>query len=208
MVDTTNSSQSQSSIFIDFLDPLFAVAIGIGFQNGILLEPWLQSWAWPKSDELFRLFVFVLGMLTIALSWFGYHQSIRNKPLESNGRFILDIELLILYILLLFQYKSFGAVLFILAAIYLSFIVWDVLKVIEHTEAYTGKSGGSFKRYARELITVQWFIFFAVLSITHHFSGDSYYLLIGAYLGIVLYRIDKSRHFLGMFVGWLTKRRT
>jgi len=207
MADTTESSQSQSSIFIDFLDPLFAVAIGIGFQNGILLEPWLQNWVWPKSGELFHLFVFVLGMLTITLSWFGYHQSIRNKPLESNGRFILDIELLILYILLLFQYKNFGAVLFLLAAIYLSFILWDVLKVMEHTEDYRGIGGSQFKRYARELITVQWFIFFAVLSITHHFYEDNYYLLIGAYLGIVLYRVDKSRHFLGMFVGWLTKRR-
>src|SRR6266850_6590547 len=94
----TAPRRPENSIFIDFLDPLFAVAISIGFQNGILLEPWLQNWVWPKSGELFHLFVFVLGMLTITLSWFGYHQSIRNKPLESNGRFILDIELLILYI--------------------------------------------------------------------------------------------------------------
>lgn len=210
MADTTDSSRSQSSIFIDFLDPLFAVAIGIGFQNGLLLEPWLQNWVWPKGGEPFHLLVFVLGILTITLSWFGYHQSIRKKAIEGNGRFILDVWLLILYALLLFQYRNFGAVLFILAVIYFSFILWDILKVIEHPEDYQTVGDGPFKRYARELITLQWFIVFGLLSLAHHcwgVEGDNYYLLISAYVSTGLYRADKSRHFVGGFARWLSKRK-
>lgn len=208
MADTTDSSRSQSSIFIDFLDPLFAVAIGIGFQNGILLEPWLQNWVCPKSGELFHLLVFLLGIFTIALSWLGYHKSIKKKPLEGRGRFLLDIELLILYMLLLFQYKNFGAVLFILAAIYFSFILWDILKVIEHWKDYQTVGDGPFKRYARELITLQWFVVFALLSLAHHWcgaEGDNYYLLFSAYVSTGLYRADKSHHFIGRLVRWLSK---
>src|SRR6266571_5487771 len=92
------SRASESSTFIDFLDPLFAVAIGVGFE-GILLEPWLKEWRIPKGQDLFSLFVFILGILTITLSWFGYHKSIRKMSIEGRGRFIVDIELLILYIL-------------------------------------------------------------------------------------------------------------
>jgi len=203
-----NGNGPQSSIFIDFLDPLFAVAIGIGFQDGILLEPWLKQWRLPKGSDLFSLFVFMLGILTITLSWFGYHKSIRNKSIEGNGRFIVDIELLILYILLVYQYKNFGAVLFILAAIYLSFVLWDLLKIGEHPEKYPSKdqnSGkiGFFTRYVRELITFQWLVIFLIFSIIHHFSGDNNYLLFFAYLGTVVYRVDKDKHLIGSLFKWL-----
>lgn len=157
---------------------------------------------------MFHLLVFVLGILTITLSWFGYHQSIRKKAIEGNGRFILDVWLLILYSLLLFQYRNFGAVLFILAAIYFSFILWDILKVIEHLEDYQIVGDGPLKRYARELITLQWFIVFALLSLAHDLwgvNGDNYYLLISAYVSTVLYRADKSRHFVGRFARWVSK---
>src|SRR6184192_1594806 len=94
----TNSTDSDGSIFIDFLDPLFAVAIGIGFQDGLFHEKWLLEWQLPKDGDLFNLFVFILGLLTITLSWFGYHKSIRNRSIEGKGRFILDVVLLVFYI--------------------------------------------------------------------------------------------------------------
>ena len=196
----TAPRRPENSIFIDFLDPLFAVAIGIGFQDGILLEPWLKEWRVPQGQELFSLFVFTLGILTITLSWFGYHNSILKKRIEGKGRFILDIELLILYILLVYHYKNLGAVLFILAGIYLSFGFWDLLKVMEHSTDYRGKF---FVAYARELITVQWFVIFLILSIVHHFSGDKNYLVVLAYAGTVFYRIDKDVHFLGGIITFL-----
>ncbi len=206
------SRASESSTFIDFLDPLFAVAIGVGFE-GILLEPWLKEWRIPKGQDLFSLFVFILGILTITLSWFGYHKSIRKMSIEGRGRFIVDIELLILYILLVYQYKNLGAVLFILAAIYLSFVLWDLLKIAEHPEKYpskdeNGKEINLFTRYNRELITFQWSVIFLIFPIAHHFSGDTNYLLILAYLGTVFYRVDKDKHFLGSLFNWLKGRRS
>lgn len=191
------------SIFIDFLDPLFAVAIGIGFQNGLLYEQWLISWYWPRGQDAFNLFVFILGLLTITLSWFGYHKSIKAKPIEGNGRFILDIVLLLLYILLLFKYKNFGAVLLILAGIYFFFILWDLIKIKEHWEEYSSAGGSFLNKYVRELVTFQWFIIFSAFSFIHYFIGDSNILLVFTFIGTVLYRIDKKQHFLGKLFGWL-----
>jgi hypothetical protein len=212
MADADNQntdSNSERSIFIDFLDPLFAVAIGIGFEHGLLLEEWLQKWRYPNNDERFNLFVFILGLLVITLSWFGYHKSIKKKPLEGRGRFIVDIVLLVLYILLLFKYKHFEAFLFFLTLIYLFFFFWDLLKIKEHYEEYS-QITGFLKRYSRELITLQWLIIFFGTAMLHHWlyqfwsdGNHSLYFLIFAYIGTALYRIDKEHKILGKIFGWL-----
>jgi hypothetical protein len=146
------SENPNRSIFIDFLDPLFAVAIGIGFQDGILKEEFVKDWKLPANDDAFNLLVFILGLFFVSLSWFGYHSSIKSKPIEGNIRFVLDIALVVLYIVLLFKFKDFGAFLTTLATIYSLFIIWDVFKVLEHPEKYSSNDNFII-RYIREIIT-------------------------------------------------------
>ena len=188
--------QLPRSLFVDFLDPLFAVAIGIGFDHGLLLEPWLISWSLPRGQNLFDLFVFILGLFFIAMSWFGYHKSVKNKPLKGNLRFVLDVALVLFYLLLLFKYKDFSATLLVLVIIYLLYILWDILKVIEHPEDYD-KNVRFFSRYARELITAQWFVLFALLFLINYLFNIPVPSLILAYLGTIFYRTDKKKHFAG-----------
>jgi hypothetical protein len=76
----------------DFIDPLFAIALHIGLAEGLIKEQWFHDWSWPIGNAAFNFFVFLLGFLTIVLSWVGYHVSIRANPIRGYMRFVFDIS--------------------------------------------------------------------------------------------------------------------
>lgn len=78
---------------IALIDPLFAVAVHIGFIEGIMQEQWFKEWHMPSGNDAFNLLVFGLCFLTIVLSWLGYHESIVYKPVRGIPRFLLDVSL-------------------------------------------------------------------------------------------------------------------
>lgn len=190
---------------IDFIDPLFAVAISIGFTEGIMKEQWFRDWYMPKGDDTFNLFVFGLGFLTIVLSWLGYHESIKTKPLHGIGRFILDVLLVMVYAVLMVKFRDLGAVLFLIAIIYLLYILWDLFKVNEYPKQYK-KEEKWWKRYRRELVTVVWFFIFALIWVIYIFGAlNRETLLISAYVSIGLYRVNKGVDIWGVLRDALSK---
>lgn len=141
-------SNQTEAIDIGFLDFLYILAISVGLapgflgipgRAGLLSEEWVRTGAAPSGDARFDLAVFALGLLTISFSWFGYHRSLTSRPykydsLLSMFRFVLDVFLLVLYGVLLLQFKNFSSFLFLLALNYLGYLTWDTLKVIEFKE--------------------------------------------------------------------------
>src|SRR5205809_4877864 len=112
------TDRDKKTFGIDFLDPLFAVAIHIGFTHGVLEEPWFKEWRWPRGHETFDALVLLLAFGTVVLSWVGYHRSISLKPLRAEDRmglvrFILDVVLVSLYALLLVKFKDIDVTLLI-----------------------------------------------------------------------------------------------
>lgn len=188
---------------VDFIDPLFAVAVHIGFTHGIIEEQCLKNWNWPKGEELFDLGVFGLGFLTLLLSWEGYHASIIEKPLKGFWRFILDVLLVMLYVLILVKFKDFSAALSLLALTYLLFLVWDSFKIKEYPEKYKPSEDrkGWLQRYRREVVTFVWFVVFTVLWLSYRYECLSSVLVLPlAYLSTILYRVNKKWRILGGYL--------
>ena len=190
---------------IDFVDPLFAVAIHIGFTHWFIDQPWFRDWRPPLgSHEWFSSATFFLGFLTILLSWVGYHQSVRTKPIKGYWRFLIDVVLVATYALLLVKASHLQAVLFLLFVIYGLYGLWDLAKVFEYPEKFTGATHGH--RYRREYVTVLFFVVFGLLALAARSYASSptqlgqsfadWLLLTLSLVCTVLYRVWKAIPFL------------
>jgi hypothetical protein len=118
---------------IDFLDPLFAIAIHIGFAEGILKE--LPA---GKERTTFDYWVFSLGFITLMLSWIGYHQSIKKRPLVEyssfnflNVRFWFDVLCVMLYAAMMIYYLSLAKVVWFIVLVFACYVIWDIAKILE-----------------------------------------------------------------------------
>ena len=125
------NQKEDETAWLDFLDFVFTVAMGIGLTpevlgekfRGLLSESWVHGTESPSGIDLYNLGVFVLGFLTLTLSWFGYHASIRSKPLtytttQGMFRFIMDVALVIIYGFILLEFRNYGRVLFLLVIVH------------------------------------------------------------------------------------------
>src|SRR6266536_1656257 len=119
-------SQQRSTFRIDFIDPLFAIAVHLGIAESLATTVWFKEGRLPSSgDEMFPFFGFLLGMTTLVLSWVGYHQSIATKPLKGLVRFVIDILLVVGYAIILMQVDHFNVVVVGLVWTYGLFAAWD-----------------------------------------------------------------------------------
>jgi hypothetical protein len=192
---------------LDFLDFLFTVAISVGLTpeliqvsgvTGLLSEAWQKEGRWPCPDELFNIGVFGLGFLNLTLSWFGYHASIRTRPLNyvrgyGMFRFLLDVLLVISYGVILIKFKSFHVVLVLLILVFFIFVVWDCLKIGEYWDEFKLKyeSDGILKGFRREWVSVFSFCLFAAVGIAYFLFGLKWVSLILAILITFFYRFNK-----------------
>lgn len=154
----TNDSNRESTGFrVDFIDPLFAVVIHIGFVEGLMTEPWFQEWRFPTGPEWLQALGFCVGLLTVILSWLGYHESIQSKPIKGAMRFVIDVLLLLVYIMMLVKYQSVGRILGLLAVVFFLFVLWDICKVREYKDQYAGNKK-FLEKYPREAATGFFFL--------------------------------------------------
>jgi hypothetical protein len=156
------SSQSQGQSGnepIDMIDIVFTVALGIGLTpevlghekfHGILSEGWVYSalwgnWQQPCKDDWFRFFTLFLGLLTLLLSWFGVHSSLKSHAIKYEFigmcRFFFDITLVILYLFILIFFRNFCFVMILLFIVYLFYFVWDILKTLEYRGLFLTREG-------------------------------------------------------------------
>jgi hypothetical protein len=186
------STERSSHFSIEFIDPLFAVAVHIGLTETLFKELWFHDWRLPQGDEVIRLATFCLGLLTLLLAWVGYHESIKHRPIKAFGRFIVDVLIVILYAMLLVKSANFDAMLFLLVIIYMLYVFWSVLKSWEYQEEYAQIVGWK-TRYRREIVTFFWFLVFLGLWLLFHFQwASALTVMVLAYVCTVGHRINKE----------------
>lgn len=159
MVTKNNDEVSDSIAFIDIV---FTAMVTIGLTpellqannvSGMLSERWVQAALRGcsialTSQEWLHLFTFLLALLTLLLSWFGVHVSLKSKPILYDNvwgmtRFILDVALVLLYGAIFIFFRQLHVVLGLLALVYGLYLVWDVFKIFEYFKTYR-------KEYQRE----------------------------------------------------------
>jgi uncharacterized membrane protein len=182
------AAQQGQRLRLEFIDPLFAIAVHIGVVEGIMKSPWFEATRNPTSkDEWFNIAVFGLGFLLLVLSWFGYHASLLRRPLRGGGRFVIDVVLVLLYAAILVKYDHFSAVLFLLMIVFLLYPVWDVFKIVEHP--VTSRESG----YRREAVSALFALGFIALYVADYRSWlPPGVLLSFAFFGVVAYRAVKA----------------
>ena len=205
---TVQSVGEDNAAGIDFLDFLFTVAISVGLTPELLQVPWVtgllsvdwyKTGRWPSANEAFSLGVYLLGFLNLTLSWFGYHASIKARPLNyfsgyGMTRFVLDVLLVVMYGILLIQYRSFDVALSLLLIIYSIFVVWDYLKICEYWETeFKNKKGTLLQRYRREWVSVFAFGVVVLIALPYFVLQMSRWFALALAICItVFYRFNKN----------------
>lgn len=209
----------------DFMKRWFAIAISVGFATAVSSMPWLKDGTvldpdlpvdWTQVKQCARLTAAVVATI---LSWDGYFQSISNKPLTDGPRFAIDLFLVFLYLFLLLTSKFDYFWLWVHAAAFGFYCLWDFLSIRKHRQAYvTAKAPegfsptvaqvykGSIKDdeyiYRGPAITLLWPIYFFSLPITYHFFLDSnererpattFVYAVLVIVGLFTYRHDKKK---------------
>jgi hypothetical protein len=196
--------EGRQKIGIDFVDPLFAVAFHIGFNDWFVQQPWFAEWRLPAGlDEWFRVVTFWLGFWTVVLSWVGYHKSILTKPLlGAKLRFSLDVLLVVTYALLLVKSSDFFAVLTLLALIYVMYALWDWGKLLEYPpNEYPDKYPPGQKTRRERVTDVFCLVFVGIwvlnwrwpLDLNGHWPWLRWVWLGTAWFATILYRIAKEK---------------
>lgn len=190
-------------IGVDFIDPLFAVALSLNFEE-IKNAPWFSDWSLIlRSPHIFEFLTLCLCWLTVILSWVGYHISIKTNPIRLRRfsgwcRFMLDVLLLITYSFLLIKFADFERVLKLLAIIFGFFMLWDVFKKIEHPKREYSDGAAWNRATAQRGVTVLWFAFFLLLAVfcarfRAREAYEDWLCLLAAWFGTVLYRLHKVK---------------
>jgi hypothetical protein len=137
-----NENQA-SKVGLGFVDILFAVVVGIGFEQAIG-RPWFRAFPYNWLDP--DLWMFVLGNTVVIASWVGYHRMMTEEELDPEVssiqgtlRFVVDIFLLVLYCRLLVAIEGPLDALEIIVWVFSLYVVWDWIVV---TERYVQKRSG------------------------------------------------------------------
>jgi hypothetical protein len=206
------ASGDDDRIGVDFIDPLFAVALSLNFEE-LKNEAWFTDWSLiVRSPENFFVFLtLTLAWATVILSWVGYHRSIKTNPIRVRTlggwwRFVLDVLLLIFYSILLIKYADFKRELRVLAVVFFLFVLWDIFKKIEHPRKdydrrfdNAADAEAAWNRAGQQRgVTVVWFVFFLFLAIFYalhppqsQYGCEDWLLLVSALAGTFLYRAHK-----------------
>jgi hypothetical protein len=116
----------------DLIKRLFPVAIGIGV--AVPLTQILLGGKCPSSDEWAKIARLCTGMLVVLFSWDWYHRDITDRPPNRMGQFIIDVVVVFSYMLLLFLSGRDPLWSYILALIFLLFVISDLLSVWDHVQ--------------------------------------------------------------------------
>jgi hypothetical protein len=196
---------------ITFVDLLFAVAVHLAFSEGLFRRDWFENWI--KGGESLShqasisLSVFALAFLTMALSWNGYHRSLEKRKELTNWRFLIDVFLVTIYIIMLTHFDSWRIVLRLFAMVYSLFFIWDFLKIAEHKKVYL-KRPIHWENFGRELVSLSYALFFwAIFLLYPSVLINDVTLLLILFFGIISYRVFKEYEFLSCLGGrWITRK--
>ena len=192
----------------------------VGLSPELLGSPFtgILSWGWtlhiPPLAAIFDASVFLLGLMTLTFSWYGFNSSVHKEPVLYRSipgmfRFFLDAFLIVLYGFMLLMFERFGVVFLTLVVVFGLYVVWDWLKIVEYwnepwvdaTEEDTGENQGSVGWYIRALWNQKSLKYFFVLSVVFAvYLGNRWFLgvvrldwvfLGGLILATTIYRFEK-----------------
>lgn len=205
------TTETRARIRDDFMRRLFAVAISVGFATTFSKMNWVREARLPDNSEINQLMVLSVAFLATIQSWDGYLVSISIKKLHGTSRFTIDIVLVMIYMFLLINAGHYYVLPFSLALIFLLYVVWDFLTIMEHYNQYNvgdstntasvsqamGIYSGGFKDTADisrgPIITLSWFCFFVAFASIIYFNSPKSILFMCIFetIGLMLYRRDK-----------------
>jgi len=191
----------------DFIKRLFAVAVSVGFASQLIQLQ--QAGGWLSSSHFWFL---IVGLFLIINSWEHDFRSLRDKPLNSEYRFYVDIIIVFSYLVLLAS-RSTTQFLATICFIFLLYVIWDRLSYAEHTNHYEPKDQNSSEvglSYVGRLIhatkdehslvrpklsTILALLYFAEIYFANlgakHWSP--YFYLVLVTLGLLAYRYDQRK---------------
>jgi Ca2+/Na+ antiporter len=167
-LDADDLQRERRDLRIDFIDPLFAVVLGLGVEYTLIVR--------AGAPPLFDSAVLLLGFCNIILSWFGYHESIARKPIRGGWRFSLDVVILFIYLYVLLHYAEWAAVAIALLALFLVYWVWDFVK---STERYDHSDAETIAQSAKRRGVTRFYVFVAfvvvILALLSNWSAATGY---------------------------------
>lgn len=185
----TTDKKDLSSIYVSFIDILFAVVLG---QSFVLLnsEEGFKPWLVQPRENAFGIATLLLVYGLVITSWIGYHQSTRKYPIKSPLRFVIDVLLLFLYYVGFVNANNFEIVSWIFFFTFLSYTLWDVFRIVEYRTEMTSEL---WKRLG---ISVGFAIMFLIISLAHvpmetQIQGIEWGLFVAILVLLVLYRYLK-----------------
>ena len=125
--------QGPSPSYVQFVDMLYSVVIGMGFRDlatnmGLAKSPW---GLWTLQGFLF---FFVLVIVT--RDWVSYHKLIKKRMHIGNMRFVIDIAILLSFYLMMLTATSLSVempMFALYAAAYSLFLLfWEIGELFEH----------------------------------------------------------------------------
>lgn len=185
----TTDKKDLSSIYVSFIDILFAVVLG---QSFVLLnsEEGFKPWLVQPRENAFGIATLLLVYGLVITSWIGYHQSTRKYPIKSPLRFVIDVLLLFLYYVGFVNANNFEIVSWIFFFTFLSYTLWDVFRIVEYRTEMTPEL---WKRLG---ISVGFAIMFLIISLAYvpmetQIQGIEWGLFVAILVLLVLYRYLK-----------------
>jgi len=207
-------AKAVSEIRKDFIKRLFAVAVSIGFAATLINMDWITKAHWPDDAEQNQIAILLTGLIATIGSWDGYFRALEKAPLENFGRFIIDITLVFLYMILLVTSYNHHLWVPLLGLIYVFYLAWDFVSILEHKskffkekDQYEGETNFTVVRrvyfdglFAKEgvnkgpAVTLVWALFFFIEVVLFYVfkSPNIIGLAIINIIALVLYRVAKA----------------
>jgi hypothetical protein len=101
MTAKIDAETAQAESRADFMKRLFAVAVSVGFASTLTRMVWISNGTIPTGDERHQIALLTTALIATISSWEGYFAAIDVRPLRSIWRFIIDIVLVLVYMILL-----------------------------------------------------------------------------------------------------------
>lgn len=181
----------------NFIELLFPIAIGTGFAEHVASILLHKSYDRTTGHALlvdkliggsgFEIALLFVSMLAVTLSWNWYIPRIRAYPLDT-ARFILDIVIVSMYLILLVSSWLYDVWFVSLAVIWWLYLAWDIA-LYNYSLLHNTPVAQNFAR------GVTWAVVLSLLAAFHHpFTPfGEVCAFIAALSAVIFYRIDQMK---------------
>lgn len=201
----------------DFMKRFFAVAVSVGFASKISDLTFLFSFTLPTHQQIQQLALLIIAMVIVVGSWEFYFNSINKRPLVDFSRFVIDIIIVSMYIVLLLSIGNIDAFLIHIVFIMFLYVLWDIFSMRAYPHQYgigefgagnvarvylTGLrnwSGVDVDGKIGPFITLWWSCVFVILFVFYWYHRNLVHAVpFVCAVAYILYRRDQSTHWRSM----------